>query len=213
MNELTAAALWLNSVFAGFDESIMVLVHKLYTMGGGFFTPVMEFISFLGKGGACLIAAAVILMFFKKTRRFGTAMLLGLAIGALFTNLWLKVVIARPRPYTQVGTVFEQIWITMGQHMESDMSFPSGHTTAAFGAMVPLFILGRKNISWLALVFAVLMGISRIYLGVHYPSDVLGGIIVGSVAGCLGTLIATKLPYQYYNFSFQKSQKGGKHLC
>lgn len=210
MTQLTAAALWLNTVFAGFDESIMVAIHKLYLMAGNFFTPFMEFISFLGDDGICLIVFSVILILFKKTRRFGTAMLLGLAIGALFTNLWLKIVIARPRPYTNEGSVFQQIWIVMGQHMESDKSFPSGHTTAAFAAMVPVFLLGNKKISWTALIFAVLMGISRIYLAVHYPSDVLGGIIVGTVAGIIGAIIANMLPKKYYEFPVQK---GGAHLC
>lgn len=202
--QLTAAALWLNTVFVSFDEAVAVLVHKLYEIAGPVMTPIMEFISFLGNDGICLIIIAVFLMIFKKTRKYGTAMLLGLAIGALFTNLWLKVVIARPRPYVDQNSVFYQIWTVMGQHTESDKSFPSGHTTAAFASMVPLFILGRKKISWLALVFAVLMGISRIYLGVHYASDVLGGIIVGSMAGILGYLIAKFLPRKYYDYQLRR---------
>ena len=203
--QLSAAAMWLNSVFASFDESVAILVHKLFQLAGPVMSPIMEFISFLGNDGICLIIIAVMLMIPKKTRKYGTAMLLGLAIGALFTNLWLKVVIARPRPYVDENSVFHQIWLVMGQHMESDKSFPSGHTTAAFASMVPLFILCRKNVSWLALVFAVLMGISRIYLGVHYASDVIGGIIVGSLAGIIGTIIAVKLPGVYYNYSIKKN--------
>ena len=202
--QLTAAALWLNTFFAGFDESIAVLVHKLYEIAGPIMTPLMEFISFLGDDGICLIIIAVFLMIPKKTRKYGTAMLLGLAIGALFTNLWLKVVIARPRPYVDQNSVFYQIWTVMGQHTESDKSFPSGHTTAAFASMVPLFILCRKKVSWLALVFAVLMGISRIYLGVHYASDVLGGVIVGSLAGILGVVVARILPHRYYEYRLRK---------
>ena len=202
--QLTAAALWLNTFFAGFDESIAVLVHKLYEIAGPIMTPLMEFISFLGDDGICLIIIAVFLMIPQKTRKYGTAMLLGLAIGALFTNLWLKVVIARPRPYVDQNSVFYQIWTVMGQHSESDKSFPSGHTTAAFASMVPLFILCRKKVSWLALVFAVLMGISRIYLGVHYASDVLGGVIVGSLAGILGVVVARILPHQYYEYRLRK---------
>ena len=93
--------------------------------------------------------------------------------------------------------------MVMGQHMESDKSFPSGHTTAAFASMVPLFILGKKKISWLALVFAVMMGISRIYLGVHYASDVLGGIVVGSLAGLVGYIIAILLPRCYYSYKLK----------
>ena len=202
--QLTAAALWLNTYFAVFDEKVAVLVHKLYELAGPVMSPIMEFISFLGNDGICLIIIAALLMIPQRTRRYGTAMLLGLAIGALFTNLWLKVVIARPRPYVDQSSIFYQIWTVMGQHMESDKSFPSGHTTAAFASMVPLFILGRKNVSWLALVFAVSMGISRIYLGVHYASDVLGGIIVGSLAGVIAVVIAKFLPKVYYELKLKR---------
>lgn len=202
--ELTAAAAWLNASFAEMDLSIAVAVHKLYELAPWFFSPFFEAISFIGNGGVCLIIAALVLMVFPKTRRFGTGMLLGLAIGALFTNLWLKVVIARPRPYTDLDSVFYQIWLTVGQHVESDLSFPSGHTTAAFASMTPLFLMCNKRFSWLAILFAVLMGISRIYLGVHFASDVLGGIIVGVIAGCLGTLIANLIPRKFYTLGKKK---------
>lgn len=210
--QLTAAALWLNTFFAGFDQSVTTAVHRLYEVAGGFFTPFMEFISFLGKDGIILVILSILLMLFKKTRRFGTAMLLGVAIGALFTNLWLKVVIARPRPYADENGFFYQLWLTMGQHMESDKSFPSGHTTAAFATMVPVFLVGNKRVSWTALLFGFLMGLSRIYLVVHYPSDVLGGIIVGTVAGIIGTLIAKKLPQSFYEAELKKRHKGA-HEC
>lgn len=205
--QITAAALWLNTVFAGFDQSVTLAVHKLYELAGGVLTPFMELISLMGKGGIFLICLSLFLIFFKKTRRFGTAMLLGLAIGALCTNLFLKVVIARPRPYADTGSIFYQLWSMMGQHLESDKSFPSGHTTSAFAAMVPLFLLGSKRVSWLALVFAFLMGLSRIYLVVHYPSDVLGGLIVGTVAGILAVLIAKKLPGKWYELNFFKKER------
>ena len=86
------------------------------------------------------------------------------------------------------------------------MSFPSGHTNAAFAAMVPLFILGDKRKSWLALVFGVLMGISRIYLVVHYPTDVIGGLITGTLAGMIGTLIAVNLPKKWYRWDIFKKK-------
>ncbi|MBR1456998.1 MAG: phosphatase PAP2 family protein [Oscillospiraceae bacterium] len=167
----------------------------------------MELISLMGKGGIFLILLSLVLTFLKKTRRFGTAMCLGLAIGALFVNLFLKVVIARPRPYADLNSIFYPLWVLMGEHMESDMSFPSGHTNAAFAAMVPLFILGDKRKSWLALLFGVLMGISRIYLVVHFPSDVLGGLITGTIAGIIGTLIAINLPKKWYRWDLLKKKE------
>ena len=134
-------------------------------------------------------------------------MCLGLAIGAIFVNLFLKVAIARPRPYADINGFFYPLWVMMGQHMESDMSFPSGHTNAAFAAMVPLFILGNKKVSWLALVFGILMGISRIYLVVHFPTDVIGGLITGTIAGMIGTLIAINLPRKWYKWDLFKKKE------
>ena len=80
--ELSAPAYWINTTFADFDVGITTAVHKLYDLAGGFFTPFFEFISYLGKGGIFLILLSLALMFFRKTRRFGTSMLLGVTIGA-----------------------------------------------------------------------------------------------------------------------------------
>lgn len=205
--ELTSTAYWLNTSMASFDESITASVHKLFEMAGGVLSPLMNFISLLGKGGIFLILLSLALVLFYRTRRFGTAMIIGLALGAIFVNLFLKVVIARPRPYADVEGFYYPLWVMMGQHIESDMSFPSGHTNAAFAAMVPLFILGNKKVSWLAIVFGILMGISRIYLVVHYPTDVLGGLITGTIAGIVGTLIAINIPKKWYRWDLFKKER------
>ena len=205
--ELTAAAAWLNTTFDGFDKGVTTAIHKIYEVCGSVATPVMELISLLGAGGIALIVLSLILLVIRKTRRFGTAMILGLAIGAIVVNLWLKVVVARPRPYADVNGFYYPLWQLMGAHTESDYSFPSGHTNAAFACMVPAFLIGKKSWSWLCLLFGFLMGVSRIYLVVHYPSDVLGGIITGTIAGLLGYLIMTKLPEKWYGWSLKKDQR------
>lgn len=207
---MTSSALWLNEAFAGFDQGVTAAVHKLYEVGGGFFTPFMNFVSLLGKGGIFLILLSLALLLVRPTRRFGTAMLLGLALGALAVNVFLKVAIARPRPYADPAGFFYPLWLQLGQHVESDMSFPSGHTNAAFAAMTPVFLLGDKRWSWLALVFGVLMGISRIYLVVHYPSDVLGGLVTGFLAGVLGTLIAVRLPRGWYRWDLLRRKESSR---
>ena len=210
---MTAAAAWLNSFFAGFDEGVVNAVHKLHECAGDWTQPRAEFVSLLGKGGIALIILSLILLICRPTRRYGTAMCLGLAIGAIAVNLWLKVVIARPRPYADPQSIFYPIWLAHGSHIESDFSFPSGHTNAAFAAMVPVFWLGNKRWSWLALVFAVLMGISRIHLMVHYPSDVLCGAITGTIAGIIGTLIALRIPddSRWYGWDLRKERRKGAH--
>ena len=214
---MTAGAAWLNATFASFDQGVTAAVHRLYEVCGGWMTPVQEFISLLGKGGIFLILLSLVLLFLRPTRRFGTAMAVGLALGAIVVNLWLKVVIARPRPYADVNGFFYPLWVMMGSHTESDFSFPSGHTNAAFATMVPLFLLGKKKWSWLAILFGVLMGISRIYLVVHFPSDVLGGMLTGTLAGLVGTLVARRIPAdsKWYTGNLpkpRKKRKGGAHL-
>lgn len=204
--ELTAPAQWINGSFAGFDLSVTTAVHRLYELAGAFFTPFFEGVSLLGKAGIFLILLSLVLMFCKPTRRFGTAMLLGLAIGAVITNLILKPLIARPRPYADEASLFYQYWLTVGKNIESDMSFPSGHTTAAFAGMTPAFLLGNRRVKFGALAFALLMGLARIYLVVHFPSDVLGGLLVGLLAGCLGALIAARLPKRWYRWQLGKDR-------
>ena len=203
--ELTAVAYFLNTAFDTFDKSVTLLIHNLYLLAGDFFTPFFNFISLLGKGGIFLILLAAALMYIKKTRRFGTAMLIGLAIGAILTNLVLKVWIARPRPY--LYDFYKDIWWTVGAKTEQDFCFPSGHTNAAFAAATAVFWVGRKKISWTAFFFGILMGMSRIYLVVHYPTDVIGGIIVGFISGSVAVIIANHLPEVYYGKDFSKKAK------
>ena len=199
---INSAALWINTVFANFDLSITLLIHNLYLQAGDFFTPFFEFISFLGHDGIPLIILSLILAAFKKTRRFGIAMCISLALGALLTNCVLKVVIARPRPYTYTDSVYYEMWQKVGMNTESDKSFPSGHVTAAMACMLAVFLTGRKKYSWTAFIFVFLMCVSRIYLVVHYPTDVVGGIFAGLIGGCFGTLIASKLPRKVYGREF-----------
>jgi undecaprenyl-diphosphatase len=187
---MTAAAQWLNETFANFDYTTMEFFHKLHdSSAGAFLDPVLNFITLLGSGGIFLIILSIFLILFRKTRKAGAAMLGGIIIGALFTNVALKTTIARPRPYADITGIFRQWWINAGSHVESDYSFPSGHTTSAMAAMTGLFFTTNKKVSWLAFLFAIAMGISRIYLCVHYPSDVLGGLIVGFIAGLLAALL------------------------
>ena len=218
--QVSAAALWINTVFASFDESVTLAIHNLFYPMSGFFTPFFNFISLLGKGGIALILLSFVLMYFKKTRRMGTAMLIAVTVGALFTNCFLKIVIARPRPYADESSIFYKLWLTVGQKTESDKSFPSGHTCAAFATMTGMFLTGDKRKSWTAYIFAFLMGLARIYLVVHYPTDVIGGIIVGTISGIIGTVICAHLPAKWYSMDIdfkngrggRRKGSGGKHV-
>ncbi len=202
--EITAAAAWINNTFAAFDQSVSVAVHQLYNLGGGFFTPFFQFISLLGKGGIVLILLSLVLALTRSSRRVGTAMLIGIALGFIAANLIIKILVARPRPYLDETSVFHQMWLLVGQCMESDKSFPSGHVNATVAVMTPLIILEKPWVKVSAFIFALLMCLARIYLCVHFPSDVLGGIITGFVFGVLGVIITAKLPQKYYDYEFKK---------
>lgn len=146
----------------------------------GFWT----FITSLGNAGLFWIALSMILLIFPATRKAGALALLSMMLCFLITNLWLKPLIARPRPYTRVPGL--EILIPR----PSDWSFPSGHSTASFAAACSYFHAAPKKRSAIpALILAAMIAFSRLYVGVHYPTDVLGGILVG----CLGSYIIWKI--------------------
>lgn len=137
----------------------------------------------LGNAGFIWIVCSLILLFRRPTRRAGAAALIAMVLGLIFTNLILKQLVARPRPWLDVLGLLPLV-------EEGDPnSFPSGHTCAAFAAAIAwLGGLPREKI-WLGrggLILAVCMGFSRLYVGVHYPSDVLTGAVIGILCGILG---------------------------
>lgn len=217
--ELTFVALWLNNTFVSVDLAILQFWHDMAEIGGFILTPFFYLVSFTGEKGFFALALGFILLLFRRTRKAGICVLLAVALGALFTNLILKDIIARPRPYADVTAVFYSWWQFVGSPIESDLSFPSGHTTAAMAAMTVIFLLGNKKISWLAFLYVIFMGTSRNYLMVHYPSDVFAGIIVGGVAALLAYGIvrgvfsyAEKKGHLWYQRFFEKVQKEEKVL-
>lgn len=190
---LTTIAQWLNTFFAEFDKAIFTFGHNLHQSAGGFLDTFFGLITRLGDGGIFFIILGVIFLLFKKTRKAGLGMLLALLIGALFTNLVLKELVARPRPYVDESNIFHQWWLDVGHGIESEFSFPSGHTTASFAAMGAFFAFLNKKWSWLGLVLATLIAFSRIYIVVHYPSDILGGIVVGVASAVIAYFITNAI--------------------
>ncbi len=201
---MTKAAQWLNTTFASFDSAILDFYYNLHkSSAGGFFDFFFKNFTLLGEDGIFLILLSLIFLLFKKTRKVGAGMLGGIIIGALFTNITIKQVVARPRPYATTE-LFQSRWLEVNGRLESEYSFPSGHTTSAMAAMTPIFLFCKKNVSWLAFLFVILMGASRNYIFVHYPSDILGGIIVGGLAGVLAYLIVRV----FYEKVFPKNKLG-----
>ncbi len=198
---MTPAAQWLNSTFAGFDRAILGFYHYLATIADPILNPISKFFDVIGDGAlACFVLAAILLLF-KKTRKAGIAVLLAVGVGALLTNVAIKNLVARPRPYV---SDFVEWWQYVGSHVQSEYSFPSGHTTAAMTGMTALCLtLGKKH-KWLfpvGALYVLLMGASRNYLMVHYPSDILGGIIIGAIAGTIAYFLA-KLIYKIFEENY-----------
>lgn len=146
------------------------------TFACSFLDTVMPIISLFGDKGIFWIAVAVLLIIFKKTRKTGISMGAALLIGVIVGNLILKNVVARIRPY-DLNTE-----ITLLVSALSDYSFPSGHTLASFEAATVLLIRD-KRLGIPALVLAILIALSRLYLYVHYPTDVLAGAVLGTAIG------------------------------
>ncbi len=148
---------------------------------------ILAFITSLGNAGIIWIVLAVVLLILPKTRKTGIIVAAALLMDLVLCNLILKNLVARVRPY-DVNTA---IAILIKKPL--DFSFPSGHTAASFAAMTALFLAKMKKAWIAALVLAVLIAFSRLYFYVHYPTDVLGGIVVGILSGIIGYTIVEKI--------------------
>ncbi len=159
-----------------------------------FLDAVFPVITMLGEAGIFWILTAVVLLFFKKTRRAGISMGLALIMGLLIGNLCMKPLFARIRPYDvnpAVTLLIDQL---------SDYSFPSGHTLASFEAAGVLMIAHRKTLGYPALAIAVLVALSRLYLYVHYPTDVLTSVVLGLIFAAISWMLIGLL---YKKFGWQ----------
>lgn len=154
----------------------------------------MPLITILGDAGIFWIACSVILMLIPKQRKAGFSMGIALLIGVVVCNLIMKPMFARIRPYTYNIDILKLDWsdfLVKGQLLVekcSDFSFPSGHTIASFEASVALY-KNNKRLGIPALILACLIAFSRLYLYVHYPTDVIASVILGTIFALLGNWI------------------------
>ena len=156
------------------DFLILDSIKNFFTCS--FFNSFMPYISVLGSSGAIWIMSGIILMFFPKYRKNGWFVLLSLLAGFIICNLALKPLVARPRP----------CWIRPDVPMlvavPHDFSFPSGHTVSSFAAAESIRYANRK-LGIGAYILAVIIAFSRLYLYVHFPSDVIVGALIGFMCG------------------------------
>lgn len=154
------------------DTAVLLFVQD--SLRFAWLNKVFIFYTLSGDHGLLWIVVSLLLLCFKRTRRAGLLALLAMLLGLMLNNFILKNLIARPRPWLTVTGLLPLL------EPPDANSFPSGHTCAAFAAAwIWWKTLPDRRIRALGLIAAFLMGYSRIYVGVHYPTDVLAGICMG----------------------------------
>ena len=159
------------------EIQILNIIQNLRTDIGDTIVPL---ITKLGDAGMIWICLTIVLLIIPKTRKTGVIMMAALLVDVLLCNVFIKNLVARTRPF-DVNTAV-QLLVAKPR----DYSFPSGHTAASFASVTALYLAVEKKMWKAALVLAVLIALSRLYLYVHYPTDIIGGVIFGSLSGYLG---------------------------
>ena len=198
--------------FTQLDGNLLIGIQ--HTLNADWLTPIMKAITLLGEGGYVIIAACIIMLLFRRTRRLGILCALSLALTFICCNMILKPAFDRARPFETFAEVMQLL-----PH-PGDASFPSGHSAntmgfawAMFLATRPVKIGSRKSyedvpcLGWkgdgadprimhriavIAVVLSVLVGITRLYLGMHYPSDVICGLLIGMLVASIVHIVIKK---------------------
>ena len=172
----------MNNVILNFDFS---LLDSISALKNEYLDKIMVFFTLLGENGFLWIVLALILLSVKKTRKIGACVALALVLDLLLVNITIKPLVARARPFVLKSDIELLI------NAPRDFSFPSGHTAASFAAAVSVFLFNKKWGSVL-LGVAAIIAFSRLYLYVHYPTDVLGGILCGLLVAIIAYYILEK---------------------
>lgn len=150
-----------------------------------------KIITSLGNGGWFWIVLAMGMILYAKTRKVGITAFLSMLIGALITNVVLKNWVARPRPFDAFPEILPLI------ARPTDFSFPSGHTTASFACAFILYRMLPPKYGIPAICLAILIAFSRLYVGVHYPTDVLAGFLIGVISSMLADRVLIFLKHRF----------------
>lgn len=186
----------LNSLAVSFDLPILDWIQT--NLQSGFMDFIMPIITLFGDAGIFWMIWAAVLVFFPKTRKIGLGMAFAMALGLLICNVTLKPLVGRMRPYDyqiqELGKTWNDILLAGKLLVETphDFSFPSGHTIASFEACTVLMI-NDKRMGIPATILAILIAFSRLYLYVHYPTDVLFSVFAGILFGFIGYAIAQRI--------------------
>lgn len=173
--------------FSNMDINILLFIQNHIRMAA--MTPVWHMITLFGEMGIFWIAIGIFLSMRKETRTTGFMVLLAIAIDIFLANGILKHLAGRARPFAMHPDLIPLI------PRPSDFSFPSGHTAVSFAASIVLLFRTRPRYGVPAVILAFLIAFSRLYLGVHYPTDVLGGMVTGTVSAFLAPTVYRKIKH------------------
>ncbi|MEY8336560.1 phosphatase PAP2 family protein [Lachnospiraceae bacterium 62-35] len=181
---------------AGWDGEILLWIQEYVRTPG--LTFLFRWITLAGNHGLIWITLAALFLIIKSTRKAGAAMFMAMLFSFLINNMFLKLYVGRIRPYEVIEG------LTLLVEKQRDYSFPSGHTACAVAASGAFWMMmpkeRRKGVLLFCgigmMVLAALMGFSRLYVGVHYPTDVIAGACSGWGMAALGTWAVRILPYR-----------------
>ena len=179
----------------GIEFKILDLLQNIRTPVGD---AVMCFITRLGDAGMVWILLAVILLVIPKTRKSGIVLMTALCVDLVLCNGILKNLFARIRP-CDINT---QVHLLIAR--PDEFSFPSGHTAASFTAVAALYLSGEKKLWKPAFMLACLIAFSRLYLYVHYPTDIAGGILLGTLMGYVCVQAADRIKYRKNSINIER---------
>lgn len=172
------------------------ILNALQTLRTPFWDFVMKYTTYLGSGGAVWIVISVVMLFFKRTRKTGITIALALILGLFLSTLGLKNLIMRERPFNTEGALLDVNSLLIGAP-SGRFSFPSGHSVSSFSAAAVLMMYNKK-IGIPSLILAALIAFSRLYLYVHFPSDVFAGAILGILLAIISNIIINSIRRKLY---------------
>jgi undecaprenyl-diphosphatase len=167
---------------------ILLWIHE--NISGGIMDSLMKYISISGDHAAIWILIVLILLINKPTREIGVIMAIALLFGQVLNDVIIKPLVGRPRPFMEDPSLLLLISPPGGY------SFASGHVVKAFAAAFVLFIHDKK-LGIPLMVYAILMAFSRIYLLVHYVSDVIAGALIGMLCAVTAYIIVNGIKKKY----------------
>lgn len=215
--------MFISEEFTQFDGNLLIGIQ--HALNADWLTPIMKFFTFLGEAGWFFILVCLILFVYKKTRKLGLACSLSLLTTFIICNFIIKLIVCRTRPWV----LFEAVNRMLPD--PGDSSFPSAHSADCMGMAFMFWLYtragktdGRKDwskgneLGWNAPganrkrlhIFSIIMviivlfiGLSRMYLGMHFPSDVVCGLLLGMIVATIVYAIFIKIDEKHAKMTHQ----------